>query len=318
LRVRDYLAYSNVEVGGGINMNAKFWRPAEIVDGVNLSLPYASWQNRLMLIFDMVSLRDDKLVSIPHWEDLRSCAIFRGLCLGELIDYTSQRVCGSVHNLRFYPGTSAVRDVFNMSLALVTNWCKYGTNFSLLGIRVDWTRNPAVQQPHFGGVPNAIADNGMMNRNRVVPGPNVWMIESRGSWTSCQSPDVKHLRKVVIPDWNRSDVVRFGNQTVYSSESQGPQISKIISMIDFQPTNVVYHFHNELGANAMILEVTNSTAAPEWLEWCMPLDRLMRGRITGAPLATVEGTQRSLAVPPDFVSYGRFNGFEAFAGSGGF
>jgi hypothetical protein len=316
LRCRDFMAYSNVEVGGGQGLNARWWRPSEIADGIGMQIPYATWQSRLCQIYCITSLRNDDLVSIPGWEDMRSAALFRGVNLGGLVDYASQRTIGSWRNLAYFTGTNVLELVFKVSLTLSVNWAYVGGHDTLLGFRFDWTAGDLVEHVRNADT-QVICDNRVAARALAVT-VGTWAIESRGCWASAQSLDVVFPVITEIPEWKRSDVVRFASQTVYSYRSSGNQVSRMISCVDLQATPLNYSFTSALGEVTVRLRLTNNTNPCVYVDWSSSLDKEIMGRISGAGLIGVETRQAEVSVRYDSAqALGSYNVFSAFSGFSG-
>jgi hypothetical protein len=323
LRCRDLMAYSNVEVGGGRNANAKWWRPAEIYDGISFTCPYASWQNRFMQIYQMIELVDDQLVGIPHWEDLRSAALFRGVNLGGLIDYTSQRVIGSHRNLAYFTGTDVPRKVLSVALSLVVNWSYYhASNPHLLGFGFSWCAPDGLEGPHFDEANGLeLVNDEMLDRDRAAPfGLDVWWVESRGNWAGCQSPDVLFPVILNVDEFRRGDVVRQGNLTVYTSETKQTQMDRILSVSEVSTMPLRYHYVNSAGATTHRVWLTNNTNPPVFLKWHTPLDLKLRGYVEGARLRAIETRDVQFTMSYNSAdTFGRFDTLDAFSGlSSGF
>lgn len=311
-RVRDYLALSNVQVGGGRGNNEQWWRPHEI-RGVNgVVLPYASWQARLCEIYAITEYKKDSYVSIPQWETMRSVAIFRGVNLGGMIDYASQRTVGSVKNLIYFPGTDALYSLLDTALTLMVNWCVIEGENKLLGFRINWIGEDVDSpQPDTHA---EICDDGMADRD-LVTADDRWYIESRATWAAIQSPDVVFPVRTEIEEWRRSDVVRFGNLTVYSSQSEQSQISRMLSVIDLQAEIVEYTFVSSVGTQSLRLAVTNSTNPLVYLDWSGSLDQAIQGRLESDAFAVCEGYDAKVVVRWDSRSaLGRFNGLGGVVG----
>jgi hypothetical protein len=313
LRCRDFMAYSNVEVGGGQGLNTRWWRPSEIANGIQMQIPYATWQMRLCQIYCIVTLRNDALVSVPGWEDLRSAALFRGINLGGLVDYASQRTVGSWRNLVYFTGTNVLELVFKVALTFSVNWAYVGGHDTLLGFRFNWTAGDLPDHPHNGDVAE-ICDHSVRARNMAnIVGS--WVIESRGCWASVQSLDVRFPILTEIPEWKRSDVVRFAGQTVYSYRSSGNQISRMLSCLDLETAPLTYNFTSMVGYVALRIRFSNTTNPCVYVDWSSALDKEVMGSITGTGLVGVETRQAMISVRYDSSqALGSYNVFSEFSG----
>jgi hypothetical protein len=264
-----------------------------------------------------MDLKDDVLCGVPTWEEMRSAVIFRGISLGGLIDFASQSVCGSVRNLGRFAGLSEVPDALNVALCLVTNWAKYGESNALLGIRVSWLEDGGVR-PVSGPDVGVLVDAEMHTEDLIEDDEDRWWIENRGPWSAVQSPDVRFPVIADVKDWSRSDVVRFGNNTVYSCQSDKYQINRMVSVLDFAGDAVNYSFDSTTGPLVLQISMTNNTAPFSYISWHSVLDKICKGKIQG-DLGSVETANVQFAVRHDtFAGYGRFSEMGLFAGTSDF
>jgi hypothetical protein len=207
--------------------------------------------------------------------------------------------------------------IFNAALTLVTNWSFYGEKPGLLGFCARWDANDGVQIGH--GPDNVIIDN-IVDTDCRTPLGEVWWIESRGCWASVLSPDVDFVVNMTVESFKRSDVVRQGNQAVYSSESSGRQISRLLSVIDLNNTILTYRFVATAGMTDARVWLTNNSNPLVYLEWHSALDKKLRGVLQCGAFATLETANVQYSVRWNQASsLGKFSTLDAWSGlSGGF
>jgi hypothetical protein len=123
-----------------------------------------------------------------------------------------------------------------------------------------------------------------------------------------------------VVEFKRSDVVRQGNDAVYSSETKQEQMDRLITVLGISTGVVAYTFVAAGGLTTARVWYTNNTNPPVFTKWHSPLDAHLRASIHAGRLRSVESRDSLFVVRynnPD--SLGRFSTLAGFSGlSGGF
>jgi hypothetical protein len=318
LRCRDYMALSNTLIGVGTS-----WVRVHAIQGErNVALPYASWQARLSVVYNVLEFTGEQWTAIRSWNRMRTLAIMRGIDLGAMIDYASQTTVGSVRNLRLFDNLRAVVSPFLLALALVTNLA-YSISRQQLCFRYDWLdggvevdvgeENSEEVLVGLVGTDDPEADEG--DAEGTVPR---WWIETRMTWESLQSPDLDFPIRTDYQEDRRAGVVRYGSNVIYSHQSERLQNDRFVSLLQ-HGDEVVYQYTGVEGRVNRILTWTNSRLPVHYVHWCDAIDRFLKGCWAWENLIRVERRVGNVLVAydsdtrvGDFAGIGEFSGFEDF------
>jgi hypothetical protein len=318
LRCRDYMALSNTLIGVGAS-----WVRVHAIQGErNVALPYASWQARLSVVYNVLEFTGEQWTAIRSWNRMRTLAIMRGIDLGAMIDYASQTTVGSVRNLRLFDNLRAVVSPFLLALALVTNLA-YSISRQQLCFRYDWLdggvevdvgeENSEEVLVGLVGTDDPEADEG--DAEGTVPR---WWIETRMTWEALQSPDLDFPIRTDYQEDRRAGVVRYGSNVIYSHQSERLQNDRFVSLLQ-HGDEVVYQYTGVEGRVNRILTWTNSRLPVHYVHWCDAIDRFLKGCWAWENLIRVERRVGNVLVAydsdtrvGDFAGIGEFSGFEDF------
>jgi hypothetical protein len=139
-----------------------------------------------------------------------------------------------------------------------------------------------------------------------------WWIETRMTWESIISPDVKYPIRTEIVRLTRDNLKRFGDSHIVSSESRPEAVDRVVSMLNV--TALSYRHLELAGEISRRIRWTNDRLPSHHVYWHAALDVALRGRING-PIGVIEREDTKISVREDTVGdLGNFSGLEAFSG----
>lgn len=319
LRVRDYLAVSNSIITAG---NEVWRRVIDLVRGLSVSFPYAQWQLRLCIIYNILDWDSDVWAAIRGWESFRTLALMRGVQIGASLDVVSQLTVGSRRNLARFPGVRSSALLLQVALTAVFNW-GWSKGRKQLCYRVDWLAN----SDDAADYPN--------NRDLIIndfPAPNpaptadndAWWIEVRNAWCTLFSPDTPFHIKNDLKPFRSCQMKRFGANILYTKESEMAALTRLISLMGGMNVDIQYR-HNEVAATvARRIRWTNDTFAPMYVYWHDDLDKVIGYQWESNDLMALELRNEQIGVSFNssdfsiaFEGMGLFSGLGDLSGLGG-
>lgn len=274
LRVRDYLAFSNVLWSDGDGAGR---RCVDFGFGVNIQMKYAHWSTRVGAAYQIVAYDGDVERSIPGWDLMRRPALHRGIMVGGLLDYVSQLTVGSYRNLRFFGGIRMVEAMFDIAAAFVTNigYNQEGQQ-QLTLFQFDWARvDSTLLVP--GDVVLEAGETGVVDLGTVERG--CWLVESRASWESVLSNDIRYPIRTELRELTRGDVSQSGAGVVFPRESVA-WMSRLLSTLA-NNVGYSYRFSDVTTVRSLPIKLTNDRVGNRKVFWSRVLDKVVGLEVNG-------------------------------------
>jgi hypothetical protein len=257
---------------------------------------------------------------------MRKVAINRGIILGGLIDHASQMTIGSVRNLPRFANARFAMVPFLFCSSYATNFA-YSKDPKLLGIRYDWLRdNPDYMEEPADKV--TVVDNGVQagvptpkegagtigDINDPAGDPDAWWIETRMTFESILSPDIKYPIITELEPYTRDKMVRFGSCSLDTVKTDAKMVDRIVSTAEINAEVITYRHKEVTGEEIRRVRWTNDKLPSHYVHWHKALDSRIGGNFSGR-LDVLEHSTGPVCVRTDTRGdLGSYSGMDVFSG----